>query len=180
MAQAAREYAKALYSSLKSSDEKDSARSFLKGLSSLLLDDPKFMDQIKSKAINAADTKKTMEALLSSLKLSETMKNFFNLLVDKGRMEIIHELAAEFELLSDVEKGIMRGLVKSALVISDDKKTELETKFSKRMDKKVILSYQQDAKVVAGVRVEIGAFTFDDTVETHIKKIKENLNRSWN
>lgn len=178
MAQAAREYAKALYGALNSSSEKESTLSFLKGLSQNLSVDSKFMEQIKSKAMTAGNTKKAVSALLSSA--PETLQNFFNLLVDKGRMELVPDLATEFELLMDVENGVVRGLVKSALPLSTEKKTELEEKFSKKMDKKVILSYQEDRQVVAGVKVEIGAFTFDDTIETHIKKIKENLNRSWN
>ncbi len=179
MAKAAREYAKALYGSVETSEERQSVLSLLRGLSSAMSEDSKLMDQIKSKALNIENTKKTISALLDSLKASAMVQNFFNLLVDKGRMELVPTLAEEFELLMDGENDVLRGVVKSALPLNPEKKTELEEKFSKKMDKKVILTYQQDARVVAGVKVEIGAFTFDDTVETHIKKIKENLNRSW-
>jgi len=179
MAKAAREYAKALYNSLNSTDEKLMTSSILKGLSVSLEKDSSLMDQVKSKALNSEDTKKAMTTLLESLKAPAVVGNFFNLLVDKGRMEILTDLASEFELLADEENDILRGVVKSALSITDEKRQELEAKFSKKMDKKVILTYEQDAKVVAGVKVEIGAFTYDDTVQTHIKKIKENLNRSW-
>jgi F-type H+-transporting ATPase subunit delta len=179
MAKAAKEYAKALFSSLKSSDDKTEALSFLRGLSEALTQDPKFMDQLKSKALSSEGAKKSIMALLDSLKAGEYMHNFFRLLIDKGRMEIVHDLASEFEDLMDEENGVLRGVVKSAIPIGPDKRAELEEKFGKKMNKKIILTYQQDERVVAGVKVEVGAFTFDDTVETHIKKIKENLNRSW-
>lgn len=179
MVKAAREYAKALYNSLNSADEKTQTLSLLKGLSSSLGEDSSLMDQVKSKALSSENTKKTMAVLLENLKAPMVVQNFFNLLVDKGRMELLPDLASEFEALTDEENEILRGVVKSALSLTDEKRQELEAKFSKKMDKKVILTYEQDAKVVAGVKVEIGAFTYDDTIQTHIKKIKENLNRSW-
>ena len=170
MAKAAREYAKALYNSLNSAEEKTQTLSLLSGLRSSLEEDSSLMDQVKSKALSSENTKKTMTALLENLKAPAIVQNFFNLLVDKGRMELLADLASEFEALADEENKILRGVVKSALSLTDEKRQELEAKFSKKMDKKVILTYEQDAKVVAGVKVELGAFTYDDTVQTHIKK----------
>ncbi len=179
MAKAAREYAKALYTSLESTDEKVKTLGLLSGLKKALSEDSRLLDQIKSKSISQEGTKKLMDSLLKSFSAGETVHNFFNLLIDKGRMELVNDLASEFENMADEEKQILRGVVKSALPLSDEKKAALEEKFGKKMEKTVVLTYEQDSKVVAGVKVEIGAFTYDDTVETHIKKIKENLNRSW-
>ncbi len=179
MAKAAREYAKALYGSLNSFHEKEAALSLLKGLSTAMSVDSKLIDQIKSKSLSIHSIKATIKVLLENFGASMTLKNFFNLLIDKGRMELVPDLAKDFEKLMDKENGVIKGLVKSALPLKSESKIELERKFSKKMEKKVTLTYKQDEKVVAGVKVEIDAFIFDDTVETHIKKIKESLNRSW-
>lgn len=177
---AAKEYAKALYSSIEKSEDKKAVLTFLREMSASIKADSKLIEQIRTKSISNEDAKKTMEALLKETSAASILSNFFNLLIDKGRMSLIQEITENFELSMDEENNILRGVVRSALNLSPDKRAELEDRFAKKLDKKVILSYQTDEKVVGGVRVEVGPYTFDDTIETHIKKIKENLNRSSN
>lgn len=177
---AAKEYAKALYSSIETSEDKKSVLTFLREMSASIKSDSKLMEQIRTKSISNDNAKKTMDTLLKETNAAPMLSNFFNLLIDKGRMNLIQEITESFEFSMDEENNILRGVVKSALNLSPDKRIELEERFAKKLDKKVILSYQTDENVVGGVRVEVGPYTFDDTIETHIKKIKENLNRSSN
>lgn len=180
MAKAAKEYAKALYSSLSSSEDRKATLTFLREMSGAMKTDSKLLEQIKTKSISSEDVKKTMSSILEQAKMKDLLMNFFNLLVDKGRMDQLKEITESFEASMDEDNGILRGVVKSALNLTPEKRAELEERFAKKLDKRVILSYQTDDKVVGGVRVEVGPYTFDDTIETHIKKIKENLNRSSN
>lgn len=180
MAKASKEYAKALYGSLSNADDRKSTLTFLRELSGVLEKDSKLLEQIKTKSISSENVKKTISSVLEHAKIKDLLVNFFNLLVDKGRVDLIGEITEHFQASMDDDNGILRGVVKSALNLSPDKRSELEERFAKKLDKRVILSYQTDAKVVGGVRVEVGPYTFDDTIETHIKKIKENLNRSSN
>jgi len=180
MAKAAKEYAKALYSSMTSADDRKSALTFLREMSEALKEDSKLLEQIKTKSISSADVKKTMSSVLEQAKMKDLLINFFNLLVDKGRMDQITEITKNFQSYMDEDNGVLRGVVKSALNLNPEKRAELEDRFAKKLEKRVILTYQTDEKVVGGVRVEVGPYTFDDTIETHIKKIKENLNRSSN
>jgi len=178
MAKAAKEYAKALYSSLKTAEEKKATLSFLRAMSSAVSEDPRLLEQIKTKSLSSENTKKTISSLLEQAKMKDLLMNFFNLLVDKGRVDLLSGITESFEMYMDEDNGILRGVVKSALNLSPEKRAELEERFAKKLEKRVILTYQTDEKVVGGVRVEVGPYTFDDTIETHIKKIKENLNRS--
>jgi F-type H+-transporting ATPase subunit delta len=180
MAKAAKEYAKALYSSIENADERKAVLSFLRNLSEAIKSDSKILEQIKTKSITDENVKKTMSSILEQAKIKDLLMNFFNLLVDKGRMDQISEITEHFQASMDSDNGILRGVVKSALNLSSEKRIELEERFAKKLDKRVILTYQTDERVVGGVRVEVGPYTFDDTIETHIKKIKENLNRSSN
>lgn len=102
------------------------------------------------------------------------------MLIDNRRVDLISDIALSFEKALDRENNVMRGIVKSAHPITEDKTSELEERLAKKLGQKVILSYQEDKSVLAGVRVELDSYTLDDTVETHLKKIKENVNRSTN
>ena len=180
MSKAAREYAKALYTSVESAEDKKTVLAFLREMSSAVKTDSKLLEQIKTKSITTENAKKAISSLLDQTKMTDLLLNFFKLLIDKGRMDLIHDITTSFEASMDEANNILRGIVRSALSLSPEKRAELEERFAKKLDKRVILSYQIDEKVVGGVRVEVGPYTFDDTIETHIKKIKENLNRSGN
>lgn len=178
MGSVAKEYAKALFTSIDKADQKIEVLNFLRTFSGVLEKDSSLLDQVQSKAIKNDQAKEILTGLVAKLATKEILTNFFNLLVDKGRLIHLRDISEEFQVLMDTENGVMRGVVKSASAISPEKKDELEEKFSKKLNKKVILTYQEDAKVVAGLRVNVGAYTFDDTVERHLKNIKENINRS--
>lgn len=180
MANAAGEYAKALSSSLEGNQKKTAVLAWLHEFSKAFSENKDFVDQVKSKAISDAESKKVFSELAEQSPEKEILKNFFYLLVDKGRVPLVGEIVKSFQEIVDEESGILRGLIKSALPVSPEKRANLEERFSKKLNKKVLLSYEKDPSVMAGIRVHVGAYTFDDTVERHIKNIKENLNRSWN
>lgn len=180
MAKVSREYAKALFASIENAEDRKAVLNFLRGLSSAFSTNAILSEKLKSKSLNTEDAKKLFSSLSEQTQQPEVIKNFLNLLIDKKRLNCIPEIASEYEQAVDQENNVVRGLVKSANLITPEERAELEEKFSKQLNKKVVLTYEQDAKVMAGLKVEVGAYTFDDTIETHIKNIKENLNRSWN
>lgn len=178
MSNISEEYAEALYSCLNSHNEKTQALNLLRSVDTTFNTNTNFLDGVKSKAISQKEIKSMFTQFTKELNCGEKLTNFFQLLIDKKRLELISEITESFQGLLDKESGIIRGVVKSAHDLSMAQREELEEKFSKKLNKKVILTYMEDKKVLAGVRVELDAYTFDDTVETHIKNIKESMNRS--
>lgn len=178
MSNISEEYAEALFTSLSSHGEKTQALTLLRSVVETLESNRMFLDGIKSKSVTLSEIKSVFMNFTKQLNCGDKLSNFFQLLIDKKRLELIKEITESFQGLLDQESGITRGVVKSAHDLSLAQREELEEKFSKKLNKKVILTYMEDKKVLAGVRVELDAYTFDDTVETHIKNIKESMNRS--
>jgi ATP synthase F1 delta subunit len=180
MSQAAEEYAIALFESLKSSEEKVNVLSFLRAVSEVLETQAGFYELLKSQTLTYKETKEIFNKLTEAVTCPEVLKNFFNVLIDNRRLDIIPLISDSFQKELDKENGILRGNVKSAYTLNSEKRKELEEKLAKKLGQKVILNYHEDKAVLAGLRVELEAYTLDDTVETHLKKIKENVNRSTN
>ena len=178
MSNISEEYAEALFTSLNDHSEKTQALTLLRSIVDTFSSNTTFIDGMKSKAVSQSEIKSIFMAFTEQLNCGPKLTNFFQLLIDKKRLELISEITESFQGLLDQESGITRGVVKSAHDLSLAQREELEEKFSKKLNKKVILTYMEDKKVLAGVRVELDAYTFDDTVETHIKNIKESMNRS--
>ena len=54
---------------------------------------------------------------------------------------------------------------------------QIQEKISKATNKKVILTYVEDPTVIGGLIAEAGGYRFDDTLTTHLIKLKDELNR---
>ena len=180
MSQAAEEYAIALFESLKTSEEKLNTLAFLRAVSDVLEKQSRFYEGLKSQALTYEEARSIFTKITDTNACPVVVKNFFNVLVDNKRIELIPEVSDFFQKELDKENGVTRGVVMSANPLPNEKRLELEKKLSSKLGQKVILNYQEDKTVLAGVRVELESYTLDDTVETHLKKIKDNVNRSTN
>jgi F-type H+-transporting ATPase subunit delta len=70
--------------------------------------------------------------------------------------------------------------VKSAKALSDEGRKDLEGKISKILNKKIILTYKEESTLLGGVVAQVGGWTFDDSIETHLIKLNEEINRRAN
>ncbi|MEK2689413.1 ATP synthase F1 subunit delta [Bdellovibrio sp. GT3] len=121
-----------------------------------------------------------LKAALEGKGTSEEVMNTLVLMADKGRIAFLPEVAQAFRDALDIEEGVTRGTVRSAQPLSADAQKELESKVSKTLGKKIVLTYQQDPKLLGGAVAQVGGWTFDDSIETHLKKLNEELNRRAN
>jgi len=119
-----------------------------------------------------------IEALTKSMDFSETTRNFLMTLATKGRLSCIPEIAAAFETCADEKNEIVRGTVKSKQVLSPDEKAEIEKSIQQVVKKKVILTYTEEENIIGGIEAQVGGYTFDDSLLTHLNRLKEELKRS--
>lgn len=116
----------------------------------------------------------------SGEKLSENVLNTLLLLAENKRLSQIGEITAALQEAIDVEEGVTRGVVRAARPLSESSIQELEERISKTLGKKIVLKFKEDPKVLGGLIANVGGWTFDDSLETHLKKLNEELNRSAN
>jgi F-type H+-transporting ATPase subunit delta len=112
--------------------------------------------------------------------LSDEVFNLLQLLVEKNRMGGFAEIAEAYQEQMDLEQGVTRGSVKSAKTLTDEAKKDLESRINKILNKKIILTYKEDPTLLGGVVAQVGGWTFDDSIETHLIKMNEELNRRAN
>lgn len=121
-----------------------------------------------------------VKAALKDLGISQDMTNAVFVLAEKNRLSALHELVGAYQLLLDEEAGITRGTVRSAQPLSAEAQKEVEARITQVLKKKIILTYQQDPKLLGGVVAQVGGWTFDDSIDTQLKKLNEELNRRAN
>lgn len=112
--------------------------------------------------------------------LLEEVSNLLVLLAEKNRFSVFSELVDAFQESIDLEEGITRGVVRAAKPLSPEQTKNLEDKIGQTLKKKIVLTFKEDPKLLGGVVAQVGGWTFDDSIESHLRKLNEELNRSAN
>jgi F-type H+-transporting ATPase subunit delta len=86
-------------------------------------------------------------------------------------------MVSAFETISDEDHGVTRGNVRSAATLSPESRQQIEDTVTKVTKKKVILNFTEDPKLLGGMVAQVGGWTFDDSLETHLTRMSEDLNR---
>ena len=129
--------------------------------------------------ISSKDKLEVVRKVCSKLNISSNINHTLSLLVERGKLKYLPKIVKSYAALNDKANGVVRGVVKSSEAVSPEQRKALSEKIEVILGKKVILEYQRNPKVIGGVKVQVGSYTFDDTLETHLKKMKDQIiNRS--
>lgn len=173
----AKRYAKAIFVVTKQKGIHQKALEELKQLSQVISESPDAVKYFSSPVISSDKKISLVRELASAGKTTEEVANALIVLGEKNRLSELSSVVTEFQSLIDAEDGVTRGVVYSAQALSADSRIEIEQKIRQALNKKVLLAYEQDATLLGGVVAQVGGWTFDDSLNTHLKKLNEDLNR---
>lgn len=173
-----RRYAKALYDLASSKGLAERVYSELVALNEAFNKDKDSHEFILSPIVFEEKKLQAIAAVTGGF--SEEVKSFMLLLVEKKRIEFFSEIVASYRDISDASLGKTRGVVRSASKLNDDEKRKLEVKINKTINKEVILTFEEDKNLLGGLVAQVGGWTFNDTLESHLTRISEDLHRRSN
>lgn len=171
-------YARALYNLAKDKNEQDTVFAQMRVINEAFSNDKEIAQFLFSPVIRPAEKVAVLEKMVSALPLNEAMKNFVLLLSKKDRLGIFKEILTAYEFINDEAHGVTRGVVRSATVLAPEERKRIETLVGRATKKQVILTYKEDPSLLGGLVAEVGSFTFDDSLTSHLKRINEQLTRS--
>lgn len=132
----------------------------------LLLDSPTFPLE-KKNAI--------MSDLCELLKLSEGMRTFLSLLLEKDRIGYVPQIDLSYRKFADEMSGVVRAKITSASKLSKARSDALKKSLEDQTGKQIVLSLETDKSLIGGLRAEMGGKLFDGSVKTQLKRIEETL-----
>ena len=127
--------------------------------------------------IRTSDKEEAFKSALGGMKLSEEVMSFCLLLAKKGRLGLLQEIATSYQDELDQSKGVTRGTIKTARDLSDADKKEIISLLKQITGKEVEAEFQKDESLVAGVQAQIGSLTIDDSIQGHMNRMRDELNR---
>lgn len=132
----------------------------------LLLDSPTFSLQKKS-AI--------MDDISATLNLSEHMRRFLKLLLEKGRISYLPQIETNYKRFADELSGVLRAKITAANVLNKERIETIRRGLEQQTGKTVVLSIEKDKALIGGLQAEMGGKLFDGSVRTQLKRIADTL-----
>jgi F-type H+-transporting ATPase subunit delta len=116
-----------------------------------------------------------LEDVARRLALSKTVRNFVMLLLDKGRIAHLPDIARVHRTLIDEQAGRVRALVTSARPLDKTLEQRLRTALELQSGKTVILEKREDPSIIGGVQAQLGDVLYDGSVKTQLEQLREGL-----
>lgn len=124
--------------------------------------------------VSDGDVAATIQSLLKS-PLNAEAKNFLDMLVANGRIELLPEIGAQFQLLKNSAEGAADAEITSAFELSAAQVTELVATLEKKFNRKLNPSVTVDPSLIGGVRVVVGDEVLDTSVRAKLQQMRTAL-----
>jgi F-type H+-transporting ATPase subunit delta len=115
-----------------------------------------------------------MDKLFSG-SLSDTVRRFFYLLIDKRRENLLPNIQREFKLLADQARNIVEARVTSAAPLSKSQEERLHKELVRITGKDVRIVQEVRPEIIGGVIVQIGDRVMDGSVAYKLSQIRLSL-----
>lgn len=177
ISEAAKKYAGSLFDVTGTSEKRNSILNEMRELRSVFAQ-KELVQFLNSPLLSEDQRLEVVDQTFATSKLQPELLNLIKVVVEKQRAALFEEILFSFQEMIDEENGVVRGLVRSASTLGPDQRESIEKKVNEATGRKVILEYGEDAELIGGLVAEVGSLTFDDTLKTQLRLMKENLNRS--
>ena len=101
--------------------------------------------------------------------------SFFNIMVNKGRGEVLYATAQEFNNQYNIIKHITKATVVSATALSEANKSKLLDEVKAAVGGEVILDAKTDPSLIGGFVLTVGDRQVDTSIANSLKKLKKDF-----
>ena len=176
---ASKKWAKALIE-LTQEDEsisKDAVLSDIRSVAETFKSSDELSNVINNPSISTEE-KQIVICKLFQDKVLPLVYNFLFALNLKKRMNIIEDIANEFEKELEELKNIVRVDITSAIDISEERKAEIKNRVAEKLQKDVKVSWGVDADIIAGLIFNIDDTVVDNSIKHKLDKLSESIVRT--
>jgi F-type H+-transporting ATPase subunit delta len=116
-----------------------------------------------------------LDAIVSRLGGSRSLRNFVAVLIDHRRIGQIQDIARQFRYELNQRLGIAEAQVSSARELTTEERQALEKQIAAITGKQVQATYLRDAGLLGGAVVRVGSTIYDGSVRGQLRRIKKDL-----
>jgi F-type H+-transporting ATPase subunit delta len=129
-------------------------------------------------SISAEQKRAVLDAIAKRAGISQMVRNFVAVLIDKGRVNFLQEIVAEFAHELNQRLGFAEAEITTTRELNADERNALEADLTKVTGKKIRARYDQDRSILGGAIARVGSTVYDGSVKGQLEKIREQLSVS--
>lgn len=168
-------YATALMSVAKSNNVTEDFGNQMRSLIDLLKNSPELQDFLGSPVVKGEDKKAVITRMLGE-EVHPYLRNFLMLLVDRGRIIFLAEIAQEYLALLRKLNQTVLAEVTSAVELNDGQKHMVIEQIKARTGaQNVELDLKIDRDILGGVIIKAGSQLFDASIRGQLRRIGMSL-----
>ncbi|MBN2794357.1 MAG: F0F1 ATP synthase subunit delta [Clostridia bacterium] len=137
-------------------------------------ENPEFFEIIVSPRIPLEEKKTILDKTFGN-QISEVLLNFFKLLIDKKRSQVMMEVYDDFKALVDDHKGNIVATVESVIELDAAEIKNLEEKLNTLTGKNVSVNNVINPDIMGGLVVKVGDKIIDGSVKRKLENMKHEL-----
>ncbi|MEJ2769312.1 F0F1 ATP synthase subunit delta [Mycetohabitans sp. B46] len=116
-----------------------------------------------------------LAALKSSVKDSPAAKNFVQMLVENHRVQLLPEIAAQFDALKNAQEGAADVTIESAFALDEQSLADLVAALERKFQRKLKPTVKLEPALIGGVRVTVGDEVLDTSVRARLAAMQTAL-----
>jgi F-type H+-transporting ATPase subunit delta len=158
-------------------EEKGLGNSFLKELQAVkdaMEARSELMSLLRSPLITRDEKRSLIEGILGP-KASSLAREFLNLLVAKGRIDLFPDIVGELKRLTNEREKIQEVTAISARELHPSILQLLQKALEKMTGKKIILRTEEDSSLLGGIQIQLGNRLIDGTLRSKLNALESQL-----
>ncbi|WP_313702969.1 F0F1 ATP synthase subunit delta [Massilia sp.] len=120
--------------------------------------------------VSAADITGALTSLVKSPMTPEA-SNFLTMLAENGRVALLPEIGAQFQVLKNAQAGAADATIYSAFDMTDAQVAQLVATLEKKFGRKLNPMVTVDPSLIGGVRVVVGDEVLDTSVRAKLQQM---------
>ena len=133
------------------------------------------LQAVLNNPIIKTDKKQNILVALFKDKVSVEVSSFFDIMVKKGRSEIIYPTTLEFIEAYNELKKIVKAEVISAAPMSEANIAALKATIAQQINAEVVLTNKVDASLIGGFVVKVGDRQLDQSIAGKLNKLERHF-----
>ena len=175
---ASKKWAKALIE-LTQEDESISKENVLSDLRNIAetLNESEELNNVVNNPSISTDEKQIVLNKIFYGKVSPIVYNFLFVLNLKKRLNMISEIADEFEKSLEEIMNIVRVDITSAIDLSDERKIDIRNRIAEKLQKDIKAEWNVDSDIIAGLVFNINDTIVDNSIKNRLEKLSNIIMR---
>ena len=139
-----------------------------------MLERENVLDVLRNPARPLRQRIEVVDGLLAS-RVPEPILKLVGLLVERGRIDRLPSVAAEYRRMLNQQNGVVEAVAKTAMPLTGDETAALEKKVAGMTGRTVDLRIEVDESLIGGITVRVGDTLYDASVRGRLERLRERL-----